>query len=249
MKKSKRTECEKPINTLRINKRMEKQSITHPEYMAFLEPYMEKLDQKKFELLKQQRPECLPEEASIDPSVYSNFNGILKDRMCCLYKFTNSMDIGAGPFSNPLLLENDEDLLQSSASGFFKHEDVLTHFSVPEQHDFEKLYYKQVKINNKNRQQITQMIPERIKAEAYFELFNEIHTEIEETVKKQVQRKKRKVCQQENELIAEYIRRINEFHEVFGDAEQFPDDYYAFADMLSAEENEDLNIPFLKVLP
>jgi len=218
-------------STERNDPTKKKKDITHTEFMEFLAPFLELVDEKKIDLLKPSEPSA---EAHISRSEYVRNSDILKDRLCACFIFKEEVSIddlcGGREFTNDLRVLYEDRMLCTNVS-FFQKMQILNEFQSSDSEGMMRRYIDQVKVNNERKNKIKEALGERLKMEGYYQLKGQLHKELDGQYKKMCLRKKKLAGTVDEEITKEYLLRMDEFLEIFGDWTQFPDDYYVHDDL------------------
>lgn len=212
----------------------EKQSMTHAEFMAFIEPFYELVKEKNFEELRKQ---TTAKNFNLKREIYSKLDEQLRERLCSSFVFSEDVEIEDISFDTDLVLKKSIKPLSMFSSVFEKH-NVLENYRAPEYKAMLREYEHQVAVNNARRVAIADAVKKRIGFQAYFYAYDIMHTEIIELGKRMKTRKRKSRCEADIETIREYLRRIEEFHEAFGTPDQFPDNETDYSDVLSPDSRE-----------
>jgi hypothetical protein len=230
---------EKQILTSAIN--LNKSDVTHTDFINFLEPFVDSVDEKKYnELLG---PSCI-KEPSITKEQYRLYNEQLRSILYNCYIFDDNVDLESTIFEKELHLSKNFSLKNDDIA-FFEKNLILNNFKTTNLIDATHRYKEQVCINNRRRKKIQEIFSKRIKALAYFRAYNLIHKELESIYRKIRLRRKKKQCDIEDQMISEYLNRIDEFIEIFGPPDQFSNDEFQFNNVFEEESKE---LPFNDVM-
>lgn len=218
-----------------INNKVPKNEVTHTDFINFLEPFFEKVDEKKIKDLSETEPRKTLTN-SID--LYKKCSSILKERLCNCFIFKNDFEFGDVKFDKELLFTNYPSH-KNDTTGFFSKHNILDYFKTLKIISTEQRYKDQVKENIKNKKIILEILKERIKINGYFEAYDLIHKELENVYKRMRSKKKKTIRDIDDETIDEYLKRIDEFFLAFGDCDQFEDNATIYPDILEDQIDED----------
>lgn len=216
------------------SKKIEKQSMAHTEFMAFVEPFHELAKEKNFEDLRKQ---TTAKNFNLRRDIYSKLDEQIRERLCSSFVFSDDVEIESVDFDTDLVLKKHIKPLNIFSSVFEKH-NVLENYRAPEYKAMLREYEHQVATNNARRLAIADAVRKRIGFQAYFYAYDIIQSEINEQGKRMKTRKRKSRCEIDNEVMREYLRRIEEFHEAFGMPDQFSDTETNYSDILSPDRNE-----------
>lgn len=213
-------------------KNVEKQSMTHAEFMAFIEPFCELVKEKNFEELGRL---TAPKNLVLKKEVYTRMDEHLRERLCSSFVFSDDIEVDCIEFDTELTLKRSVRSPGILSSVFERH-NVLEHYRAPEYKAMQREYEQQVEVNNARRLAIASSIRKRIRFQAYFYAYDIMHAEIDELAKKMKMRKRKGISEVDAEAMREYLRRIEEFHDAFGTPDQFSDSEANHSDILTPSE-------------
>lgn len=211
-----------------------KNEVTHTDFMNFVDPFFESATDARYRELLRQRGDG---EFEIGAEYYKKYHNALKLRLCSCYIFDEAVELEDVSFSTELLpvARVEHSPIETQ---FFRKNLVLREFESRSGSGEENRLPRQTAINNRRRLVIGEAIRRRMGPTGYFQIYDLIHKEIDAIYKKVKANKKRKQCDIENDTMREYLRRMDEFFDVFGRPDQFPDDLFVFPDVLSDDSQE-----------
>lgn len=211
-----------------------KNEVTHTDFMNFLDPFFESASDARYKELVRQRGE---NECMVGAECYKKYRGALKIRLCSCYIFDEAVELEDVCFDTELVptarIEHSPEEVQ-----FFRKNLVLNEFELRPALGDDGYLLRQTAINNRRRLQIGEAIRKRIRPTGYFQIYDLIHKELETIYKKIRVRRKKKQCDVENDTIREYLRRMDEFFDIFGKPGQFSNSSFIFPDILSDDSRE-----------
>ena len=213
--------------------------ITHVDFINFLEPFFEPIDEIKYQKLRTEE-----NKENIQINSYTRYADVLRDRLCASFVVDESVDLENVPEYSKELKPKSRIRLRSNAVKFFRKHSVLEEYKNPGMEQLVNECKAITAENNRRRAILAEGIAARMEPVGYFQVQELINKELEGIQRKRKQRKKNKTCLIEEGIIREYISRAEEFDRVFGKPNQFADDVQNYEDLLSADKP--LNyVPFL----
>lgn len=229
---SPRSKHDKPFTA--ANSSVSKNEITHTEFMNFLEPFFEAIDEKKFKELTKISDN---KDLKVSEDIYKRSGSILKERLCSCYVFDDKVEIPEGNFETELAFATFHNP-KADFCQFFTKYNILDDFKTLKILSVEQEYRETVQQNNENRMIMAQALPERAKVTGYFQAYELINKELENVYRKAKIKKKKGRQDLDYETVEEYLYRIQEFIEVFGECHQFPDEVLLFPDLLKEDSDD-----------
>ncbi|ELA42759.1 uncharacterized protein VICG_00074 [Vittaforma corneae ATCC 50505] len=222
-----------------------KQSFTHQDFMAFIEPFYELLKKKNFEEFKK-----MSEVKNFDfkKEIYAKWSGCLNEKLLSSYQFDDNVEIEDVQFGTSLEPIKPIESLEF-VPPFYEKNRILESYRTSMFKDALKEYKRQVERNNKRRSIILNVIPKRARYSAYFYAFDLINSKLEELQKRlNVLKKNIKPNELEADMIREYLDRIYEFFNAFGFPDQFDSDEMNYPDIIDdmTDEEKDTDLQYFK---
>jgi hypothetical protein len=224
---------EKQINN--ISKSFDKNSVTHTDFMNFLDPFYDSIDEKKYlDVIKENERK----DFKFNKDKYNKYIETLREWIGSSYIFDDNVEIEDVEFKKELIPEK-EIKLKGNEIEYFQKINFLDKFQSEKLIQAKEKYKKINEKNNQMKRLMKEILPSRIKTISYFKAFNLIHKELEEIYKKRKGKKRKKIIDIEEETMEEYLLRMEEFFDTFGTSDQFSGDEYIYTDIFNcSNENK-----------
>ncbi len=226
--------------------------VTHQEFITFLDPYLDLVTEKGYlETLKETNFGNLK---YINSSDYLQHINSLKNRIyasmildkpfkpektyetpllpCNFENRSNSPNTDDIKNDAALYKQNAVDMstpgmtaVDGTSISFFAENKILQFFKTQKNIPLEEEYKNIILQNNRYKQEIKNILPNRVFYKAYFKLYDSIHKELVAFYLKRRTKKKRKFEEFDFDILLELLKREKEFLEEFGHFENIQVDF------------------------
>ncbi|KAL6122868.1 hypothetical protein NUSPORA_00129 [Nucleospora cyclopteri] len=223
-------------------KKITSSKISHSEFIAFSEPFISTMTDKKFRDVIEKTSTAVN---LCNTTTYDTFKDSLRTRLSAAYTFTEQCNLESVEYPSELSpkkqvfnLKEDNSFSPDAAMQFFIHNKILEPFLLKNSMQVIKEHIRTVERNNKKKKLLKAAIRKRARFRGYIKFYEMLQKELLSIYTKRLHKKKRKIEEFEEETVVEYARRIEEFLEEFGEPDQFNDYEMIYDDIFDDESIE-----------
>ncbi|OQS54586.1 hypothetical protein EHP00_91 [Ecytonucleospora hepatopenaei] len=228
--------CSKKFQFQKNNKVSNK--ILFNEFLNFTENFLILPTDKKYNEFFKEETENETKQYS---QIYALLFDLIRDKLCAMYKLTKSELPGDFDFKSELVVDlnelsrltyKNEEFKVRATENFFKNNQLIYEGLLPETIK-NTIDYKCIRDKLRIMQnRIENVFEKRMFFKVYTKVYENIHKPLKEMYIKNIMKKKKKMDEFDEETIFEYLHRVKEFIEAFGEITQFKDEEMCFENIL-----------------